>query len=115
VKIGHEIVMGLVAGAFSAGTVFALWTATHPSRTEIAEMIAPATSAAKAAQAQAFSAAEQVKALRSDLSRGFGRALALPGHPRDEAGKSALRMFEAERAQGVDPAIAMRHVLESDF
>lgn len=114
-NIKHELVAGLVAGAFSAGTVFALWTATHPSRSEIADMIGPAVTAGQAAQAQAFSASEQVKALRSDLSRGFGRALALPGHPRDEAGKAALRMYEQERAQGVEPEIAMRHVLESDF
>lgn len=78
-------------------------------------MLSPLVINAKAAREEAFHCNEQIRSLRSDLARGFGRALTPKLAGRDEAGKAALRQYERELSQGVPADVAMRHVLEGDY
>lgn len=58
---------------------------------------------------------EDVKEMRKDLARGFGRCLVPNIYVRDEGGKAATRAFQAALAQGVPPAEAFKSIIEGDF
>lgn len=105
--------VGLISSAFGAGAGTQL--VMEKARSEVAGMIAPVKTQADEARREAFALQQEIRALRRDLSRGFGRALvpAFPG--RDAAGKAALRMYENELLHGASPEQAMRAVVESDF
>lgn len=117
---------GLISAAFGAGITFAVWESNHPSKQEIALALGctaynstlegcTAAADAKEARKELMSLREDLKLLRKDLSRGFGRSLSSTINLRDESGKRAIRMFEHEISQGVPPVEALRHVIESDF
>lgn len=115
--------LGLVSAAFGAGGTFSLWASSHPSETAIAIALGcsgpleacPAAKDAREARADTMRIQGEIKDLRKDLSRGFGRCLVPNIYVRDEGGKAALRMFESEISQGVPPVVAFRHVVEGDF
>lgn len=114
---------GLISASFGAGITFSVWAAAHPSRTEIAESLqcgtsldaCPAAKDASEARREVMRLQQDIKDLRRDLSRGFGRSLSSSISLRDESGKRAIRVFEGEIAQGVPPVDALRHVLEGDY
>jgi hypothetical protein len=117
---------GLISASFGAGITFATWSSSHPTRTEIADALGcaaygssletcPVARDAKESRREVMELQGEIKALRKDLSRGFGRSLSVTVPLRDEAGKRALRMFESEISQGIAPVDAFRHVIESDF
>ena len=108
-------VLGIIASAFGAGVSFQVWVANRPTLEQLADAVAPVSQDAKAARAEAFTATQEIRALRKDLARFAGRALTFAPEARDSAGKAALLMYERELAHGVSPADAMMHVLEADF
>lgn len=117
---------GLISASFGAGITFAAWEADRPTKQEIALALGctaynstlegcTAAADAKEARRELMALREDLKLLRKDLSRGFGRSLAASISLRDESGKRAIKMFEHEISQGVPPVDALRHVIESDF
>ena len=117
---------GLISASFGAGITFSVWSASHPTKQEIALALGcsaynstlegcTAAADAKAARKEAMQLQGEIKDLRRDLSRGFGRALAVNIPLRDEAGKRALFLFQNELAVGVPPQEAFLHVLEQNY
>src|SRR6202008_5174448 len=95
---------GLISASFGAGITFATWSNSHPSETAIAIALGcdspldacPAAKDAKEARRASMELQSEIKELRKDISRGFGRCLVPNIYVRDEGGKAALRMFENE-------------------
>lgn len=117
---------GLISASFGAGITFALWEAERPTKQEIALALGctaynstlegcTAAADAKEARRELMALREDLKLLRKDLSRGFGRSLSTSLSARDSGGKIAILMFERELASGVPPVEALRHVMEQDF
>lgn len=124
----RSFLIGMIVAAFSAGGTFMIWQEAHPTSTKLALALGcehdisdkdscPAAKDAREARRATIELKNDMAVLRASLARGFGRALVPPLGPgvRDEAGKSALRMFQSELAAGVNPETAMAHVLESDY
>jgi hypothetical protein len=105
--------VGLVSSAFGAGAGTQI--ALEKARNEVSAMIAPVQTQADEARREAFTLQQDIRQLRVDLARGFGRALTPPLPGRDRAGVAALRLYQSELARGTPPAEAMRIVLENDF
>jgi hypothetical protein len=101
---------GIVVTVFGAGVSFQIWVANRPTREELA----PILSATNAAQAEAFSARQEIRQLRKDLARFAGRALA-PPRSREAAGRLAAEMYHREIQNGATQEEAMSHVLDSNF
>lgn len=118
---------GLISASFGAGVTFWSWQSSHPTRAEITQALGCVGSYgstldeckvaidAKEARRAAMAVEEDLKALRRDLSRGFGRALATSVERRDAAGKRAYEQFQHDVHQGIPPEVAMQRVLEGDF
>ena len=116
-------IAGIISASFGAGITFASWSSSHPNATDIAIALGcekslescPAAKDAQEARRSTMELQGEIRALRKDLSRGFGRSLSASIPLRDEGGKRALRLFEAEISQGIAPVDAFRHVIEADF
>lgn len=117
---------GLISASFGAGITFAVWSEAHPTKVDIATALGcsaynstlegcTAASDAKAARQEIMALREDVKDMRKDLSKGFGRCLVPNIYVREEGGKAAVRQFENEVYHGVPPVVAFRHVVEADF
>lgn len=114
------VALTIATSAFGAGVAYV--TAVNSARAEVAGMVALAKLQADAARAEGLTLQQDLRALRKDLSLGFGRCLIPPvkeakarWYARDDAGKRAQRLYVLELGQGVPGDEAMRHVLESDF
>lgn len=117
---------GLISASFGAGLTFAAWSSTHPTKTELADYLGcvaygstlekcEAAKDAREARREVMALREDIKDLRKDLSRGFGRCLVPNIYMREEGGKAAVRLYSGEVNQGIPPAEAFRTVVESDF
>ncbi len=116
-------IAGLISASFGAGITFAVWNSSHPSSNEIAIALGcenplvacPAAKDAKEARIASMALREDIKELRKDLAKGFGRCLVPNIYVRDDGGKAAARAFQAALAAGVPPADAFKSIVEGDF
>lgn len=116
--LSHKIagfVAGAVASAFGAGVTFAVWDSSHPNKVQIAEMFYDTRIDAYEARKSTMQIEADIKALRKDLSRGFGRAYEIKRNSRDDAGKRAVLQYEREISRGVPHAEALQHVIEESL
>lgn len=110
-----SFVAGVASTAFGAGLTFAVWNASHPTEVRVAEMLADTKIDAKEARAGAMRIEGDIRGLRKDLARGFGRAYAVKPSARDDAGKRAIRQYELEISRGVPHDEALRHAIEESL
>lgn len=81
----------------------------------MAEMFASTKIDAYEARKSAMQIEGDIRALRKDLSRGFGRAYENRKSTRDDAGKRAVLQYEREVSRGVPHDEALRHVIEESL
>lgn len=106
---------GVISTAFGAGVTFAIWNGSHPTEVRVAEMLSETKIDAKEARRSAMSISEDLKGLREDLSRGFGRAYAPRPQLRDDFGKRAVLQYTRLVQSGIAPDKAMRAIIEESL
>jgi hypothetical protein len=108
-------IAGIISASFGAGVTFAVWNSSHPTEVRVEEIFHDTKVDAHEARASTMRLEADLKTLRKDLSRGFGRAYAPKVNLRDDAGKRAVVQYEMELRQGTPPDEAMRHLLEETW
>lgn len=125
---------GVISTAFGAGITFAAWQGSHPTDVEIATALGcaaypgaslktcPAATDARRAREETLQLINDLRVMRRDLAKGFGRALAAPGKTADQrmvnreaAGREAAAMYKEAIQKGATPEDAMAWVLEANF